>query len=52
MVAKFSLTDSVQINLPETQTQMHVYKETGPSAIPMDVHKGTGPRAIATDGQQ
>lgn len=31
---------------------MHVYKETGPRAIPMDVHKGTGPRAIAMDRQQ
>lgn len=51
-MAKFSLTDSVQINLPETQAQMHVYKGTGLRAIPMDVHKGTGPRAIAMDVQQ
>lgn len=39
MVAKFSLKDSGQMNMPEIWTQMHMYKQTGPRAIPIGVQQ-------------
>jgi len=39
MVAKFGLTEGGQMNIPEIQTQVHVYKQTDPKAIPTDVQQ-------------